>query len=441
MLLNRRFWITCAVLYLLSQLLFLINIQFPKGYSFDEFHYVPAALRFLEWKETQNWEHPPLAKLFMALGIALWGDRPIGWRFMSTVFGSLSLIAMYAWARVLFKSEKTALWVALITAVNQLLYVQARIGMLDTFMFGFILWALVCFSLNWESGLPVRTLRKILLATGILFGAAIACKWFAIVPWVACILLVAMIKIFQVWKTSFVDPQESDWYQPKQWRGIQTRDWIISLGVVPVLVYFLTFLPYFMIPSSQFRNINPVLGLIAMQKKMWAGQLLVVSNHPYMSHWTDWPGLARPIWYAFDKEGSPPDYVRGVLLLGNPLMMWSGLVALLVCAWGWVRERRKDAFIILYFYFMLYGCWALIPRKVSFYYYYYPAGMILSLALAYVFHHGERGRYASYSFIPWMKWVFFGMCLMLFIHFFPILAALKIPAESFRKWMWLPSWI
>jgi hypothetical protein len=34
---------TSVILYLLAQLFFLINIQFPAKPNFDEFHYVPSA--------------------------------------------------------------------------------------------------------------------------------------------------------------------------------------------------------------------------------------------------------------------------------------------------------------------------------------------------------------------------------------------------------------
>jgi dolichyl-phosphate-mannose--protein O-mannosyl transferase len=130
--------------------------------------------------------------------------------------------------------------------------------------------------------------------------------------------------------------------------------------------------------------------------------------------------------------------VRGVLLLGNPLIMWSGVVAIVVCFWDWIQQRRRDAFLILFFYSIFFFSWAVIPRKILFYYYYYPAGMMLSLALAHVFYHRTRKKPFSY---PSAKWVFLGAAVCLFVYFFPILSAMKIPADSFRRWMWFVSWI
>lgn len=474
---SKKILTTCAALFLFSQILFLINIQFPRGQNFDEFHYVPSAKQFLELKENQNWEHPPLAKELMAVGIAVWGDRPIGWRYMSTLFASFTLVGMYLWALALFREEKIALWVAILTIVNQLLYVQARIGMLDTFMFAFIVWGMAAFTEAWQpaksnsKALPkpvpvnlskkdrkaaqakanqelfsassstlslhdmiLRT-RRLIYLTGICFGFATACKWFGVIPWALCIALVVGVKLIASWETQFMRPSPDDWYHSELWIGIELKDWIVGLVVLPLAAYFITFFPFLFINAKDYGFFDI---FTTMQAKMWDGQGRVVSSHPYMSTWTDWPLLRRPIWYAFDKEGANNELVRGVLLIGNPIIMFSGLVAVMMCAWGWFRERRRDAFLILVSYLAFYFSWAVIPRKVSFFYYYYPAGMVLSLALGYVFYHGEKAFEVKST---WPRWVFFGLCLGMFIYFFPISAALQIPADSFRQWMWRMSWI
>jgi dolichyl-phosphate-mannose--protein O-mannosyl transferase len=126
--------------------------------------------------------------------------------------------------------------------------------------------------------------------------------------------------------------------------------------------------------------------------------------------------------------------------------MWGGLIALLVCAWGFVRDRSREGFLILCFYLGLFGSWVLIPRKVSFYYYYYPAGMVLSLALAYVFFFMGRQKVKGevkdqIKAMRWARWVFLGLTFALFVYFFPILSAMQLPANEFRRFMWFPSWI
>ena len=430
----RKILKTVLILYVVSQILFLINIQFPRGLNFDEFHYVPSAKQYLSGQENQNWEHPPLGKLIMAVGIGLFGDQPLGWRVMSTVFGSLTLVGTYLWALALFSEAGLALWVALLTLFNHLLYVQARIGMLDTFMMAFIVWALAAFTASFNVERSLQSTKRLLLFAGAMFGLGVGCKWFTVIPWWSCLLLVIVVRLLQSWQMQFAEAKVTDWYLPEQWRGVKWTDWFVYLGIVPVIFYFLTFIPMFTIQK-------PPIGLwdlFSMQAKMFDGQLRVVNSHPYMSGWADWPLMKRPIWYAFDKESGLPESVRGVILLGNPLIMWSGLLALLVALWGWIIDRRRDAFLVLFFYVAFFSSWVLIPRKVAFYYYYYPAGMSLSLALAYVFLRIEK------RFMPrwnWPRWTFLALSAALFIYFFPVLAALKIPADSFRKWMWFSSWV
>lgn len=368
----------------------------------------------------------------MAIGIALWGDRPIGWRFMSTVFGALTLVGMFLWSFALFRNEQIALWTAAITFLNQILYVQARIGMLDTFMVAFIVFGLAAFSAAWDPDLKPLWTRRLFMMTGIFLGLATTTKWFGVIPWALCVALVFLIRVLQYWGTRFEKPSSGDWYHPNLWKQISDRDFVFYLLILPLLVYYIPFWPT-LIQNESPHSLWDV--LFPMQARMWDGQSRVVGTHPYLSTWTQWAIMKRPIWYAFDHEGENDQLVRGVLLLGNPLIMWGGLLALLGCVYGWIKKRQREAMLIVVIYGALYFSWAVIPRKVAFYYYYYPAGMVLSLALAYVFHQFESilGKKLRVGFLV--------LALGLFAYFYPILAALKIPASSFTRYMWLESWI
>ncbi len=422
-------------LFLGSVVFLSLFIQFPRTPNFDEFHYIPSAKQFLELKTNQNWEHPPLAKELIAIGIGVLGDRPAGWRFMSVLFGSVTLVGMFAWAWVLWRRKDLAIWVALVTLGNHLLYVQSRIAMLDTFMFGFLVWAMVAFTAAWSPTRALQSQKRLLLASGVLFGLATACKWSAMIPWLLVIGLVLVLKVLQHWGVHFQKEKVTDWFHPKLFAGIRLRHWILYLGVVPLLAYYATFLPYAFIPGTNFSFLGVVWG---MQKTMYEGQLRVVNDHPYMSKWWQWPLLLRPIWYAFDKEGPKGEWVRGVILLGNPWVMWTGLLALAAGVWGWLYGRRKDAFWVTVWFASLYLGWIVIPRKVAFYYYYYPAGMVLTLALAYVFIRAEE---LSKTWGPRLLWVYAGITWAVFAWFYPVLSGIRIPTSAFSEWMWLSSWI
>lgn len=442
----RKILITCAALFAFSQILFLLFIQFPQKVNFDEFHYVPSARQFLALEPNQNWEHPPLAKELMAIGIGILGDRPAGWRVMSALFGSATLVGMYLWGLAIFGTPEAALWVAFVTLADQMLYVQARIGMLDTFMGAFIVWAMAAFCAAWtwgqgeaRGGFSDRQLRFLFRFCGVCLGLATACKWFGVIPWALCLALVAGVRVLQGWNVRFEDPRDLDWYQPGQWKTIGWGEWLLSFVGLPFLFYYLTFIPFFFIHGNHTTLLDV---LFKMQVRMWDGQARVVSSHPYMSSWTQWALIRRPIWYAFDKEGYPPHvWVRGVILLGNPFVLWSGAVAVLFCLLSWIRSRSREAFLICATYAAFYLSWVVIPRKIAFYYYYYPAVLVLSLALGYAFERLEKRLSGARDVILWARWAYLGIAIGFFIYFFPISAALRIPAESFRRWMWLTSWI
>ena len=433
----RSVWKTAVGLYLVSQILFLIGIQFPTKVDFDEFHYVPAAKNLYQFDKITNREHPPLAKYLIGAGIQVLGDNPGGWRVMSTVFGALTLVGMFFWGLALFRDEKMALWMALLTLFNSLLYVQARIAMLDTFMFCFMAWGFAAFTGMWWPDLKEKQVRKGLLWAGVFFGLATACKWFGLMAWMTCVGMVGMVYIFRFWGVTFqgkpspVPLKTMDWYSPKLWPGIGFQDWVMYLGLIPFCVYFMTFLPY-----SFFHEGVPVWKFLSYQLDMYGDQLRVVGTHPYMSQWKDWPLMIRPIWYAFDQEEG--GLHRCVVLLGNPLVMWGGLVALLVCAWGFFRDRSREGFLILFSYLGLYATWMMIPRKVAFFYYYYPAGMVLSFAIGYVFFFLEKRAGFSKHFLRWM---FLAVTAGLFIYFFPVLSGSKVAGDDFRKYMWFINWI
>jgi dolichyl-phosphate-mannose--protein O-mannosyl transferase len=405
-------------LYAVAQILFLIGISAPRGYNFDESHYVPAAKQVLQLDSDPNREHPPLGKLLMAVGIGLFGDRPLGWRVMSTVFGALTLVGMYLWGLALFRDRSLALWAALLTLVNHLLYVQARIGMLDTFMFGFLAWACAAFTAAWDPKLDPALKRRYLACAGWMLGLATATKWFGAIVWAACLGIVLVVRVVQ---RSRRDP----------FTGITTWGVIRALVIYPLLAYFICFTPRLLIEhrGSWYTVLN---DFVRMQAYMYERQLTVPGQHPYLSHWYQWPFLNRPMWYAFEPDGNR---VHGVLMLGNPLVMWGGMLALVVCAIDWLRDRSRAAFLILFFYLTFFVSWVVIPRPLALYYYYYPAGMTLSFALAHLVQRRATVRYRS------VRWVVLAAATAVFVYFFPVLSGMPIETNAFHRWMWFQSWI
>jgi dolichyl-phosphate-mannose-protein mannosyltransferase len=427
----RRVRVTCLALYLLAQVVFVIRISQPSSYVFDEFHYIPAAKAFLSLSNNRNWEHPPLGKLFIGAGIALLGDEPLGWRFFSTVFGALIVVGMYLWALAIFREQRLAVWVALIALVNQFLYVMARVAMLDVFMVCFMVWGLAAFSAAWESGRDAGSTRRLLLFAGVMFGLATAVKWEGLAAWGSCWLLMVGVRVLRrtgaVPQTTVAAAADEPWHAADLWQRVGGRFLGLAFFALPLLLYFVTFLPLLLLKGGPD---NTLPGIVKLQRAILLGHLHVSGVHIYESPWYTWALGLRPQWFAWAAEPDNPVYVRAILLLGNPLVMWAGFAAALVSLMDWVRLGARDAFLVTAWYWGMYLAWAVVPRPLTFYHYYFAAAMALSLNLAYVFRRYERGRLFP---VAWARWAFLAAAMAVFLIFFPVLAALRMSGGWFPK--------
>jgi len=415
---QRRGLLAGAVLLLGSTVLFAVGLSMPEKPSFDEFHYIPAAREFLALNVNRNYEHPPLGKYFIALGMAVFGDNPVGWRALSVVFGSITLGAVYAASWALFSSWGPALLAATLVLFSNTLFVQARIAMLDTFLAAFLMLAAAMLAWAYRShrgsAAEKPRARAFLYAAGVMLGAATACKWFGLVPWASVglggVLLVG-------WE-----------HRQGRKQALRLRDVLLSLGVVPALVYGLTFVPLVLLKNAHY---DSVASFFKLHAEMWAGQQQVgTKSHGYASSWYEWPLMLRPIWYFWETDAS--GRVIGQILLGNALVMWGGLLALGHLVYRYARERAWSDAAIVGAWAVLALSWGLLPRKLGFYYYYYPASLVLGVACAAALRSVRR------------RWVV-GACVVaviaLFVFDYPVLAASPTTYGSAMMRIWFRRWI
>lgn len=412
-----------VAIFLAAHLALLIGLATPEKFVFDEVHYVPAARQMLGSETSQpmlNPMHPPLAKELIAGSIAAFGDNALAWRYPATLFGALAIVAIYLCGLALFGSQGSAIAAALIAAFNQMLYVQARIAMLDIFALGFGLLAIAAFMHGFRRERP----QALFALAGALFGLAAACKWSGLFPLGVCIVIVAVIRLMQGWHTLFADARPSDWYRPDLWPAFRTHHAALCFALLPAVTYFAAFVPLYGLSLPD---------LIEAQRRIFADNTTTaIAGHTYMSSWPSWPLLARPVWFLFDKTSD--DHVAAVVFLGNPLVAWPALLALVVVLRDFIITRRWDAFLIAAFYFGLWLAWALLPRTLGFIYYYLPAATAASLALVYALRRAG---------LPcWLLWAYVGTAAIGFAVMLPISAAfIGTSMQMFNRLMLFQSWI
>ena len=415
--------VVAVVLFLAAHFALLVGVTTPEKFYFDEVHYVPAARQMLEPvmpAPMLNPMHPPLAKQLMALSIRGFGDGPLGWRYPSVLFGSLAVVAVYLCGLALFAAPGPAIASAVLAFLNQMLFVQSRIAMLDIFALAFGLLAIAAFLQGYRK--PRPQLWFALAGAG--FGLSSACKWSGLFALAVCIVITAVIRLMQGWRAEFADGNAEDWYRPEMWPDFRYYHFAACFVLLPALVYLATFVPLYG---------WSVADILAAQVRIFSDNTTTaIAGHTYMSAWPSWPFLLRPVWYLFDKIGD--DRFAAVVLLGNPLVLWPALAALAVCLRDWIATRRADAFLILAFYFGPWLAWALLPRTLGFLYYYLPSATVASLALVYALRRGNNPR--------WLLWAFVAVAAAGFAAMLPISAAFfGTSMAAFNRLMIFQNWI
>lgn len=415
--------VIAVAIFLMAQLALLIGVVTPEKLVFDEVHYVPAARQMLAPVVGQpmlNPMHPPLAKELIAASIATFGDNALGWRYPATFFGALAIVAVYLCALALFAAQPPALAAALLAAFNQMVYVQSRIAMLDVFALGLGLLAVAAFMQGFRKARP----HAAFVLAGALFGLAAACKWSGLFPLGVCLVTLAAIRLLQGWQTRFADAGPDDWYRPDMWQEFRGWHAAICFALMPALTYLATFVPLY--------GFSPA-DIIEAQRRIFADNTTTaIAGHTYMSSWPSWPLLARPVWFLFDKTAE--DQIAAIVFLGNPLVLWPALPALAVVLRDLIVARRWDAFLIAAFYFGCWLAWALLPRTLSFLYYYLPAATLASLALVYALRRTGLPR--------WLLWAYVVLAGIGFALMLPISAAfLGTSMSTFNRLMLFQSWI
>lgn len=413
---------TCALALAFLALL-LWRIEMPPKFYFDEVHYVPAARKLLKLIPA-NREHPMVGKEIIAAFIWLLGDKPLAWRLGPVLCGAAGLFGFARFIWHISHRRRATLLATVLLATNFMWFVQSRIAMLDMMEAG------LCMVGLWQAAAAMRarttaTARLNLIASGLTLGLALGAKWSCAPALLIPGLTVLVLRVVDRGPIVLSQSRRKGWFA-----GISLLEAALWLGLFPVAVYWLTYMPAMFYAN---RPLDP-LAFIAHHEYMIRLQDSVRKLHPYRSVWYMWMGNWRDIWFLFKMiDGSQ----RGIVMLGNPFSMLAGLAALVWGLWAVVFRRRWDAAMLLVLYTLCLGMWAVDGKPIQFYYHYLLPGAflmgLLALAIDPLFDRRDRWRGLGYGVL--------GLSLAMFVVFFPILDALPLPSPDFYNvWMWLPTW-
>lgn len=453
-----------------------------KAQIFDEIYYVHDSWSLLHHGyELDNTDtvgafvaHPPLGKWCIAVGEAIFGQNPFGWRFAAAVVGTLAILLLIRIARRMFRSTLLGCVAGLLLALDGLELVQSRAALLDIFLMFFLLAAFGCLVLDrdhrrrttlaaLEAGrpslrrLPGRTMASVpwwRFAAGGCAGLALGVKWSAVYFIVAFVLLALFWEIGLRKSAGVRHP----------WRDaiLDETGWLSAFVGFSLLAYLATWTGWFVTDGGWDRDyyasqsngetlppvINALYNLGRYHFEMLNFHTHLDAPHTYQSWPWQWLLLGRPVAYAYSSQGTcggvDVKCSAETLALGTPTIWWLFIPALIAVLWQWISKRdwRSAAAIV--------GAaagivpWFAYPDRTMFFFYALPALPFLVLALTQSLglvlgdEQATRERRTTGAVIVGAYLV---IVAVTFAYFWPVWTSEVIPYTQWRARMWLDSWI
>lgn len=424
---------------------------FMNGSYFDEIYHARTAYEHIEGIVAYENTHPPLGKLIIAIGIKLFGLNPFGWRIAGTLFGILMLPLMYLFAKRLFGRSVYAITATALFSVDFMHFTQTRIATIDVYgVFFIMLMFYFMHKYNKLSFYRVKlsaTLLPLFLA-GLFFGIGVASKWIVLYGGAGLAVMLG-ISLYERYKQYAAakrvlgsnDEQTPHFMKEKLQHIVNVfpRYTIITLAVclvfyivIPAAIYALSYIPVLTVMSEGYT----LQSLIDYQKHMFSYHSKLVSTHPFSSTWWEWPFMKRPVWY-YSGDNMPAGLKSTIVAMGNPVIWWAGIFAMLATIWISIKRRDKTIYTIWIAFLAQYIPWMLVTR-LTFLYHYFAMVPFIILSLVYIFkvleERNEKFKHLRNGFVL--------AAILLFIMFFPALSGLTV-----KTWYvdyvlrWFPSWL
>ncbi|WP_044496195.1 dolichyl-phosphate-mannose--protein mannosyltransferase [Nesterenkonia massiliensis] len=511
-------WLIPAVVTVFAGILRLRELGNPHALVFDETYYAKDAYALLRsgyelvWPEEANdaWiagdpqpsdegsyvVHPPLGKWLIAIGIRLFGvDSALGWRFSAAIAGTLSVLLIALIAQRMFRSVFLGGFAGLLTAIEGHHLVLSRIAMLDIFLMLFVLAAFGALLMDryssrrrladWAAQVedpaqlrngPWMWWRPWQLVAAVLLGCAVAVKLSAL-AFLAVFGVMVVLWDLQARRTVGI----TSWLSSGLLRnGVPAVVTVLPIALVTYVASWSGWLATTGGWGRLWHQENPATGLGTLVpgplRSLWNYHTSATdfhagldSGHEYASNPWTWLFMGRPVSVHYRSISEGETYAdtgelcqvqtcsSAVLDLANPLIWWTGLLALIVVIALWLGRRDWRYGAILSGYLAGYAVWLLFPDRTMFFFYtisFHPfvilaitvlAALVLRMGTSATGADGSPRSQLAITTARQRNTVLV-LCFVLLavavsVFFWPIWTAELIPYDQWRMRMWIQSWI
>lgn len=395
---------------------------------FDEIYHPRTAYEHLHLMTYYETTHPPLGKLIMSVGIAIFGMTPFGWRFAGTLCGVLMLPLFYYFLKQLFGRTRYAVIGTLLFAFDFMHFSLTRLATIDSYPVLFII-GMYCFMYRFACIMRKETPNRksallSLFLSGLCMGLGCASKWTAVYAAIGLAAEFAVILILRCRR-----------YRENICSLLWLLPWCLLFFVlIPAGIYLLSYLPISLVDG--YGNVFSV--MLENQSYMFRYHSSLQGTHPYSSPWYTWPFVYKPMWAYQAPETSIPDGTIGCIsIFQNPLLSWVGLIAMGYSIYIGFRKKDERILFLMIGFLAQYLPWALVSRYALQYHFF--ASMVFLVLFAVYAMYDLESRYRRFSSVSSFFTI---LCLLLFLLFYPVLSGTPISrfwAESVLTWF--DSWV
>ena len=410
--------------------------SYYNGMYLDELYHGRTAYEHLHNLAPYENSHPPLGKLILSIGIAVFGMTPFGWRISGALIGIFMLPVFYVLARKLTRSSGFAMAGTVLFAFDFMHFTQTRIATIDVYAVFFILLMyerMYTYMTLEYFHVPYRSTLIPLGMCGVFFGLGTASKWICIYAGggLAVLFFATLISRYRTSIALRLDHDREvrrradDFPREAIWTLLFCCVFFVA---IPFLIYFLSYIPYYRYEASVAEGAYSLSDCFRTfwryQDFMYSYHANLRATHAYQSAWYEWPFTVRPMWYYFSSGGGK---ISTMSASGNPAVWWISSIGTAVL-FSMRAARRVDRdpalFLIAIGILANYLPWILVSRCTFIYHFFATVPFIL-LATLYLL----RGIEIGHPSIGWIKWAWAGAALVLFLLLYPGVSGLPVPAE------------